>query len=345
MVVWPLIRVSAQAGNQVLPAGLFRKGVTTMPRLQSFVLLATLATAPFVYGQTGPSGGPTTGGAGAVNTVAAVTNPGAGQAFTPDRMAAYLRGLGYRVEPRTVNGAIIHKVSMQKDGWSYSLDIEFSTNQQLFVLAMPLGNPNTQMSANQLMELLKTSFRVHPNHFNIREVDGKLQLYLDGPWYGSNMTDAAFQSTLDRFLKDVRATHPAWDSSRWPVAGQAVAAGGVNGVAPVTVANSPSPVNPATASGPALAVAQGLANTTWVGNEVLKDFGRLEFRFQEGGKAIMVDTAGPHPGTYSLQGNTVTLAFYDGQVIYSGILNGQTIAGSAYNTKNAQNTWKFSVSR
>jgi hypothetical protein len=305
--------------------------------------LAVVAVAPAAYAQTGPSGG-----AAPANSGPSVPNPALTQTLTPERLSNYLRGLGYRVEQKTLNnGSIVQAVHIQKDGWTYDVDIEHAINQKLFVVSARLGEVTSQMPANQLMELLKASFKVHPNHFNIREENGRLQLFLDGPWYSSNMTETAFQGTLDRCLKDVRDTHPQWDRSRWTVGGQAVATTTNNTNPPINGGNTTAPVTTTSNTGnvPAPAGAPKLANTTWVGNENLQGYGRLEFRFQDGGQATMVDKDGATPGTYVVQGNNVTLTFANGAVIYNGTLNGQSIAGTAYNAKSPEKRWNFSVSR
>jgi hypothetical protein len=315
-----------------------------MLRLRFLVLLAAVAIPPLVHAQTGPSGGP-----GPVNPTSVGTNPGATQPLASDRLAAYLRSRGHRVEQgRFPDGAINQIVYVQKDGWDFVVHIEYALDQRSYLLTLPVGSPTAQMSADQLVALLKANFRIHPNHFSIREVNSKLQLYVDGPFYSTNTTEADFQSKLDWIIKAARDTHPQWDSSRWPLAGQVPApspAGGVN--LPGNPAKPAAPVNSTPVVAPPVAApaappapAPGLANTTWVGSE--EGFGRLEFRFQPTGQVTMIDTTGSHPGTYSLQGNAVTLTFFNGEVVYNGTLNGQAITGSAHNTKK---TWSFSVRR
>ncbi len=287
-----------------------------MPRLHTLVLLAALVTHPLVQAQTGPIGG--TGS----NPPLPPLNSGASQALTAERMTSYFRNQGQRVDSNMVNGAVFLKVQMQKDGWNYLFSVEFSPDQQRFNLSMPFGNTSS-MPATQLQEILKASFRIHPFHFNVRDVNGSPQLWLDGPFFNTTIPEDAFQRILEQFLKAVRDSHTAWDSSRWPAA----PAGGS------TVSNSP--VNSA--------AWQGLTNTTWVGSENLANYGRLEFRFQANGQVTMIDAVGNHPGTYVVQGNRVTLTF--GGVNYNGTLNGNTISGYAYNVGNAQQKWNFSVSR
>lgn len=290
-----------------------------MLRLHTMVLLSALVTGPLVHAQTGPIGG-----SGTSNPPLPPINSGVSQGLTPDRLAAYFRNQGQRVDTNTVNGSTFLKVQMQKDGWNYLFSVEFTPDQKSFILSMPFSN-TASMPATQLQDLLKASFRIHPFHFNIRDNNGSPQLWLDGPYFNTTISEELFQRILDQFLKAVRDSQVAWDSSRYTA------------VTPVgnTTTVSNSPVGSASS--------QGLANSRWVGSETLANYGRLEFRFQANGQVIMIDTQGSHPGTYTVQGNRVTLTF--GGVVYNGTLNGSTLSGFAYNVGNAQQKWTFSVSR
>jgi len=93
---------------------------------------------------------------------------------------------------------------------------------------------------------------------------------------------------------------------------------------------------------PVAVPAFGAATSTWIGTEDLPGYGPLSFRFQSNGQVTMIDAAGSLPGTYTQAGNTVTLSFDNGSVVYTGTLNGQTLAGGAQNGKGA--IWNFSVS-
>jgi hypothetical protein len=303
-----------------------------MSRLHTLVLLAALAPASLAHAQTGPIGGP-----GTNNPPLPPANSGVSQGLTPDHLATYFRNQGQRVDANTVNGVTFLKVQMQRDGWNYLFTIEFTQDQKSFLLSMPFSN-TTSMPATQLQEILKASFRIHPFHFNIRNNNNTPQLWMDGPYFNTSITEDVFQRILDQFLKAVRDSQPAWDSSRWTAA--VVPAAGSTPAGGSTPVGSSTPVNNA-ASGSAST--QGLANTTWVGTENLANYGRLEFRFQANGQVTMIDTAGSHPGTYVVQGNRVTMTF--GGVVYSGTLSGNTISGNANNVGNAQQKWSFSVSR
>ena len=84
-----------------------------------------------------------------------------------------------------------------------------------------------------------------------------------------------------------------------------------------------------------------LANSTWSGSENLKGYGKLEFQFGAGAQVTMIDKDGRTPGTYTKNGNSISLRF-GGTITYTGTINGQTMSGNATNTKD---NWTWSVTR
>ena len=67
----------------------------------------------------------------------------------------------------------------------------------------------------------------------------------------------------------------------------------------------------------------GQANV-WIGNERLDGYGRLEFRFYENGSVVMIDARETCNGSFSQNGNSITLTF-PGRAIYYGAINGNSI--------------------
>jgi hypothetical protein len=85
-----------------------------------------------------------------------------------------------------------------------------------------------------------------------------------------------------------------------------------------------------------------LAGTTWSGRENLQGFGDLAFRFAVAyGHVTMVDTAGSTQGTYTIAGDQVTLTFNNGQTVYTGRVQGNTLSGTARGGRGL--TWSWSV--
>lgn len=95
-----------------------------------------------------------------------------------------------------------------------------------------------------------------------------------------------------------------------------------------------------------------LPGSTWVGNETLPGFGRLEFQFKSKDQCIMVDAQNTVQGTFTHSGNKVIITFVN--AVYEGTINGQTMSGTARITKGmvpfdfrgvGVNQWTWTVTR
>ena len=280
-----------------------------MIRIHILVLTALLSFAGASFAQTGPVGP-------AANQNPPAQPQPAGR-LTPDRVVQHLKGQGHAAEKKSLeNGAVQVIASVKKDGWTFNLEIGFVPDQSAWSVACILGNAPTSQA--QLTEILKLSHKFAPSSFSYRDADQKL-IFEDRLCH-TQLDERDFQKNLDGFLKNVRDTHPIWSGSQ-------------------TVA-SPAPTN-----NPVPAIVQGLTNTTWIGNENLGNYGRLEFRFLADGKVMMIDTAGQTMGTYTQNGQALTLTFSTQNVyaVYQGAINGNTFAGTGRNQNGT--TWNFSVAK
>jgi hypothetical protein len=116
------------------------------------------------------------------------------------------------------------------------------------------------------------------------------------------------------------------------------------------LANATKPANGPLAIGPAQpnnntpnnsAPVLRLAGTTWSGRENLQGFGDLSFRFDSNNQVTMLDTAGSTPGTWSVNGDQVTLRFNNGQTVYTGRVQGNVLSGTARGGRGQ--TWEWVV--
>jgi hypothetical protein len=80
----------------------------------------------------------------------------------------------------------------------------------------------------------------------------------------------------------------------------------------------------------------------WSGTEDLTGYGKLASRFAGGNRVVMQDRDGATEGTWEQRGNTVTLRFYDGSVVYTGTMSGTVLSGTA---TNGRTTWGWTVTR
>ncbi len=86
--------------------------------------------------------------------------------------------------------------------------------------------------------------------------------------------------------------------------------------------------------------------TQWSGSETLAGFGQLSFAIYPGGRVLMTDAKETVEGTWEKTGNQYTLAFFDHSVVYTGVVNGNLLAGTASGPgarMEARKTWKWKV--
>jgi hypothetical protein len=80
----------------------------------------------------------------------------------------------------------------------------------------------------------------------------------------------------------------------------------------------------------------------WIGTEDLPGYGALTFEFAPAGVSFMTDRDGRRQGTWKLEGAQVTLAFYNGTVVYRGTVAGYTMSGMA---ASGSRTWNWRLSQ
>jgi len=80
--------------------------------------------------------------------------------------------------------------------------------------------------------------------------------------------------------------------------------------------------------------------TQWSGSETLDGYGKLSFTMSPGGQAVMEDAKERSDGTWQQNGKLFTLRFYEGRVVYTGMLNGSVLSGTANNGKS---NWNWTV--
>jgi hypothetical protein len=178
-----------------------------MQRFKNSWLMASalaLAISGATLAQTGP----------AVNPNPTNTGTPAKDVLTKENLATFLRGLGYQVEAKTdANGALICYVKIQRDGWNFTVEVQFSKDMKHIWLDCPLGNPiaaNAQLSPAKLLKLLELTHQYGPTHFSFRT--GDRRLCLSHTFANQGMTPDAFKNILDRLLKQVKDSYPEWGS-------------------------------------------------------------------------------------------------------------------------------------
>jgi Caspase domain len=88
--------------------------------------------------------------------------------------------------------------------------------------------------------------------------------------------------------------------------------------------------------------------TNWEGSETLPGFGKLSFKTYSNGRAVMVDAQSTTEGIWRKTGNQFTLSFANGAIVYTGTVNGATLAGTASSPAArdlARKSWTWTVKR
>lgn len=172
----------------------------------STAVLAALMFATACFAQTGPTG-PTTTGAVPPPPPIVKSN---GNQMLPDRLAETLRKWGHQVEIRKHSNNAISVIStFQQDGWRYQVEFEYATDQRSFFAVCHLGVPSSRLTSNQMMNLLKKCYDLHPTNFAVHANTG--MLLLQTPIFSTiNMSETNVQNILGTLVKNARDTHPLW---------------------------------------------------------------------------------------------------------------------------------------
>jgi len=171
--------------------------------LISLVALSLVVGAANLEAQSGPSGPTSSASSGPSGPSSAP----AGQ-MTPESLAAYLGGLPGMTVATPVNlgnGGARIVAKQQKDGWTYEVEIEFTSTRKSYWLLAKL-RPAAGYTQEQLLQLLKTGWKIDPAHF---VVNGD-HLYLsDGTWTTKD-TPEQLMSNFNNFTKAMHDSYSAW---------------------------------------------------------------------------------------------------------------------------------------
>jgi S1-C subfamily serine protease len=85
-----------------------------------------------------------------------------------------------------------------------------------------------------------------------------------------------------------------------------------------------------------------MAGSEWVGQEDRPGSGNLKIVFTSSSTVVLIPAKGNVLGTWTKNGNEVTLRFQNPEVVYSGTLDGRAIKGTA---EFGRTTWNWSVTR
>jgi hypothetical protein len=242
--------------------------------------------------------------------------------MTDEKLTTWMRNLGYTVEEKSnTQGQRYWSVQYQNDGWSYLVELSpyRNNNGQIngFWLISKLGkplDPNHLPTAQTLLNVLERNHTIVPYFFSFHRQSNYLCLNYEHPYSTSHQDQ--IKTLFTNFFNKTRETQTVWT------------------VAPAPAANTAG--NPGGSDKPA---AGNLGGTTWAGTENLQGFGKLSFKFNANGSCSMTDPNSTVQGTWSQNGNQVTITFT--HCVYTGTIEGRTLSGNA--RSNIGQTWTFNV--
>jgi hypothetical protein len=172
----------------------------------SAVALSLVISVTNLEAQNGPNG-PSSGTSNGPNGPSGPSSAPAGQ-MTPESLATYLRGLsGMTVaDPVSLsNGGARIIAKQQKDGWTYEVEIEFTSSRKSYWLLAKL-RPAAGYTQAQLLQMLKTGWQIDPVHFVI---NGDHMYLCDGTWSTKDSPEQ-LMSNFNNFTKAIRDSYSAW---------------------------------------------------------------------------------------------------------------------------------------
>ncbi len=86
----------------------------------------------------------------------------------------------------------------------------------------------------------------------------------------------------------------------------------------------------------------------YAGTESLAGFGKVQFSIYPDGRVLMVDARDTVEGVWQKSDQLITLAFFNGSVVYTGTFNGATLSGTATgpsSRQNAKKSWTWTTTQ
>jgi hypothetical protein len=276
-------------------------------------------TSTGAMAQSGPSGPSPSGAAGAPQSNRIV--------FTKESLPQMLKQLGYTVTEKNSGNVVYWQVVTQSENWNFTVQVMPMMNQDkitCILLTSDLGRKiPAQANAQEVLKVLQYNHaQAYLMYFGFNAQTGCITA--QRPYIFNDASSEEMRQMFNDFFKSIRDTHAVWNA----------------------VSNAPAAAPAATPTAtpqPAADNVVNVAGTSWTGKENLPGFGKLTFVFRAGGAATMIDAKGQTEGTFTQNGNDVTINFNG--CVYQGRINGQALAGSGRITSGTQSgqTWSFQL--
>jgi hypothetical protein len=132
--------------------------------------------------------------------------------LTPASLPEHLKKLGYKVEVvPTEIGAPICLVSLEKDGWSFVIEVAVNAQGALNLVAPLVAVPLDKTGSPKFLQILEANDAIGPCSFCYRSADNKICMRLQ-------VTDTSETGLADGFAvltEKIRLTYSIWGQGTW----------------------------------------------------------------------------------------------------------------------------------
>lgn len=243
--------------------------------------------------------------------------------LTEQSLPQMLQQAGYQTQAVPVQGgATMWKVQTQPN--LPPIELMLVKTPQGQVLGLSIASGLKQVNANgvtgpEMLKLLQENHKVFPYSFTYNTINSTLCLQFFFTQNNSNKEE------LKRLISDFE-TKMSQSAALWNLAGQNA---GVNQNQGQVQVNQ--------------VVTANMVNSNWSGTETFGGVKTLAFQFQANGQVVMVDFQGNRFGTWTQNGNQITISIPSISTTYTGTISGNTFTGQGSDPTNGQ--WTFNLTK
>ena len=136
--------------------------------------------------------------------------------LTDDQLKEMLDRMGYEYKIEAGNGKQpnIYMLKVERDGWTYYLNVSLSFDGSLIWLFAPLKDlpPADKVPAERMEKIFAMTTNLGPAFFSLNK---SRWLYLNVTLVNKDVTAIKLRSEIDLVLSYVRATEDLWNSAKW----------------------------------------------------------------------------------------------------------------------------------
>lgn len=138
-----------------------------------------------------------------------------GRPLTERRLFDFLEGLGYDPqETKAPNGAIICKIKLQMDSWTFSPTVELSPDKSICWVVVGLQRlPDPQRAPREILIKLLQENETGLKFFSLDKKTHLIKLNLPLPNY--EISPTFFRQQMEFMVQMIRRTEDLWNPKKW----------------------------------------------------------------------------------------------------------------------------------